>query len=207
MSLSEILINNEKLTKYYNFFESENYVDIKIRYSKKIAEIESQNIELNKIIGSQDSAYFDEKIYVIDLVGHIDYLEKKIENESSQVVKDSFLEDIKSYKKILDFIRKEYFTENQISVLSSLNKNDVLIKKYSLSKDYLIRVNKTVEDEDYWRSKNSGVDWEGYEVFNSRYKILNEYFILNSDGSLSDFSEDPNTQKLKNNFLDLTYLF
>ena len=207
MSLSEISINNEKLTKYYNFFELEDNVDIKIRYSKKIAEIESQNIELNKIIGSQDSAYFDEKIYVIDLVGHIDYLEKRIENESSQVIKDSFLEDIKSYKKILDFIRKEYFTENQISVLSSLNKNDVLIKKYSLSKDYLIRVNKTVEDEDYWRSKNSGVDWEGYEVFNSRYKILNEYFILNSDGSLRDFSKDPNTQKLKNNFLNLTYLF
>ena len=26
MSLSEILINNEKLTKYYNFFELEDYV-------------------------------------------------------------------------------------------------------------------------------------------------------------------------------------
>jgi hypothetical protein len=207
MSLSEILINNEKLTKYYNFFELEDYVDNKIRYSKKIAEIESQNIELNKLIESQDSAHFDEKIYVIDLIGHIQYLEKIIENETKQGVKDSFLENIIENKKILEFIRKKYFTENQISVLSSLNKNDVLIKKYSLSKDYLIRLKKIVEDEDYWRAKNSRVDFEGYEVLMSPYKILYEYFILNSDGSLNNFSEDSNTKKLKNNFLNLTYLF
>jgi hypothetical protein len=207
MSLSEILINNEKLTKYYNFFELEDDVDIKIRYSKKIAEIESHNIELNKLIESQDSAHFDEKIYVIDLIGHIQYLEKIIEDATKQGVKDSFVENIIEYKKILEFIRKKYFTENQISVLSSLNKNDVLIKKYSLSKDYLIRLKKIVEDEDYWRAKNSRVDFEGYEVFMSPYQIIYEFFILNSDGSLKKISEDSNAKKLKNNFLNLTYLF
>ena len=102
---------------------------------------------------------------------------------------------------------KVYFTENQLSVLVSLNKNEVSIKKYSIDKDYLIRVEKKVEDENYLRSMTSGVDYEGYEVFMSPYKIIIEYFILKSDGSLVDFSKSADSKILNDNFLSLTYLF
>jgi len=207
MSLSEILLNKEKLVKLSNAFESETDLETKVLYSKKIVKIENQNIELIKLIRSQDSFFSDENIYLIDFIGNIKDLEKKIENETRPKFKDLFLESIISLKENLNFMLKVYFTENQLSVLVSLNKNEVSIKKYSIDKDYLIRVEKKVEDENYLRSMTSGVDYEGYEVFMSPYKIIIEYFILKSDGSLVDFSKSADSKILNDNFLSLTYLF
>jgi len=207
MSLSEILLNKEKLAKISNAFELDSDPEVKVLYSKKIVKIENQNIELIKLIRSQDSFFSDEKIYLIDFIGTIKDLEKKIENETRTKLKDLFLKSIISLKENLDFMLKVYFTENQLSVLASLNKNDVSIKKYSIEKDYLIRVEKKVEDENYLRSMTSGVDYEGYEVFMSPYKIIIEYFILKSDGSLVDFSKSADSKILNDNFLSLTYLF
>lgn len=207
MSLSEILLNKEKLSKLSNAFELESDPEVKVLYSKKIVKIENQNIELIKLIRGQDSFFTDEKLYLIDFIGNIKDLEKRIENETRPKLKDLFLESIISLKENLDFMLKVYFTENQLSVLASLNKNDVSIKKYSTDKDYLIRVEKEVEDENYFRAKTSGVDFEGYEVFMSPYKIVIEYFILKSDGSLVDFSKSADSKILNDNFLSLTYLF
>lgn len=207
MSLSEILINKEKLVKLSNAFEIESDPEVKVSYSKKIVQIENQNIELIKLIRSQDSFFSDEKIYLFDFIGNIKELEKRIENETKPKLKDLFLKSIISLKENLDFMLKVYFTENQLSVLASLNKNEVSIKKYSIDKDYLIRVEKKVEDENYFRSMTSGVDYEGYEVFMSPYKIVIEYFILKSDGSLIDFSKNSGPKILNDNFLSLTYLF
>lgn len=207
MSLSEILINKEKLVKLFNAFESESDLEVKVLYSKKIVKIEKQNIELIKQIKSQDSIFFDEKIYLIDFTGNIKVLEKRIENETRPKLKDLFLKSIISLKEDLDFMLKVYFTENQLSVLDTLYKSEVSIKKYSTDNDYLIRVEREVEDENYFRAKNSGVDFEGYEVFMSPYKILIEFFILKSDGSLVDFPKNSDPKILKDNFLSLTYLF
>ena len=207
MSLSEILINNEKLAKLSNAFEKESDPETKVLYSKKILKIENQNIELIKLIRSQDSFFSDEKIHLFDFIGNIKELEKRIENETRPKLKDLFLESTVSLKEDLDFMLKAYFTENQLSVLAGLNKNEVSIKKYSTDKDYLIRVEREVEDESYSRARNSGADFEGYEVFMSPYKILIEYFILKSDGSLVDISKKSDSKISDDNFLSLAYIF
>ena len=207
MSLSKILINNEKLAKLSNAFEIESDPEVKVSYSKKIVQIENQNIELIKLIRSQDSFFSDEKIYLFDFIGDIKELEKGIENETRPKLKDLFLKSIVSLKEDLDFMLKAYFTENQLSVLAGLNKSEVSIKKYSTDKEYLIRVERKVEDENYFRSMTSGVDYEGYEVFMSPYKILIEYFILKSDGYLVDISKNLDSKISNDNFLSLTYIF
>lgn len=207
MSLSEILINNEKLAKLSNAFEIESDPEVKVRYSKKIVEIENQNIELIKLIRSQDSFFSDEKIYLFDFIGDIKELEKRIENETRPKLKDLFLKSIVSLKEDLDCMLKAYFTENQLSVLDGLNKSEVSIKRYSTDKEYLIRVERKVEDENYFRSMTSGVDYEGYEVFMSPYKILIEYFILKSDGSLVVISKNSDYKISDDNFLSLAYIF
>ena len=207
MSLSEILINNEKLAKLSNAFEKESDPETKVLYSKKILKIENQNIELIKLIRSQDSFFSDEKIHLFDFIGNIKELEKRIENETRPKLKDLFLESTVSLKEDLDFMLKAYFTENQLSVLAGLNKSEVSIKKYTTDKDYLIRVERKVEDENYSRAMNSGADFEGYEVFMSPYKILIEYFILKCDGSLVDISKNSDSKISDDNFLSLAYIF
>lgn len=207
MSLSEILINNEKLAKLSNAFEKESDPETKVLYSKKILKIENQNIELIKLIRSQDSFFSDEKIHLFDFIGNIKELEKRIEHETRPKLKDLFLESTVSLKEDLDFMLKAYFTENQLSVLAGLNKSEVSIKKYTTDKDYLIRVERKVEDENYSRAMNSGADFEGYEVFMSPYKILIEYFILKSDGSLVDISKNSDSKISDDNFLSLAYIF
>lgn len=207
MSLTEILINNEKLAKLSNAFEKESDPEMKVLYSKKILKIENQNIELIKLIRSQDSFFSDEKIHLFDFIGNIKELEKRIEHETRPKLKDLFLKNIVSLKEDLDFMLKAYFTENQLTVLVGLNKSEVSIKKYTTDKDYLIRVEREVEDESYSRARNSGADFEGYEVFMSPYKILIEYFILKSDGSLVDISKNSDSKISDDNFLSLAYIF
>ena len=99
------------------------------------------------------------------------------------------------------------FTEEQIKYLNKLNKQNTLIKSWGTDGEYLIRIEITVADEDNIRARNSGVDWEGYEIFMPTYKKEIEYIILKKSGLTEKISEELVTEQVNFVFLKLNMIF